>query len=116
MPLTIGGETRVGLGLWNSVPATVVVETLLFAAGVAAYVRFTQPRDRTGSVALWLLVGFLVAISIANLFSPPPPSVEAVAWTAQSMWLLVLWGYWVDRHRLPPSPATGESPRPLPYS
>jgi hypothetical protein len=116
MPWTIGGGTRVGLGLWNSVPATVVVETLLFAAGVAAYVRVTQARDRTGSVALWLLVGFLFAISIANLLSPPPPSVGAVAWTAQSMWLLVLWGYWVDRHRRPRSPAADGAARPLPYS
>ena len=31
---------------------------------------------------------------------PPPPSVNAVAWSAQAMWLLVAWGYWVDRHRL----------------
>jgi hypothetical protein len=101
MPLTLGGSTRVGLGLWNSIPATVAVETLLFIAGVAVYVRSTQPRDRIGSIALWLLVGFLLAISAANFFSPPPPSAAAVAWTAQAMWLLVLWGYWVDRHRLP---------------
>jgi hypothetical protein len=24
-----------------------------------------------------------------------------VAWSAQAMWLLVLWGFWVDRHRRP---------------
>ena len=105
MPLTLGDGRRVGMGLWNSVAGTVVVETLLFAAGVAAYATITRARDRIGSIALWLLVGFLFAISLANLASPPPPSTSAVAWTAQAMWLLVLWGYWVDRHRETVAPA-----------
>lgn len=101
LPLTIGGGTKVGLGLWNSVPATIVVETLLFAAGLAVYVRSTAARDRVGSLALWGLVLFLAIVNLANIIGPPPPSAQAVAWTAQSMWLLVAWGYWVDRHRAP---------------
>jgi hypothetical protein len=40
-------------------------------------------------------------IALANTFGPPPPSATAVASAAQAMWLLVLWGYWVDRHRVP---------------
>jgi len=28
-------------------------------------------------------------------------SVAAVAWSAQALWLLVAWGYWIDRHRVP---------------
>ncbi len=103
MPLTMGGTQRVGLGLWNSVAGTIVVETLLFAAGTAIYCRTTKPRDRAGSIGLWLLVAFLGLVYLANVVSPPPPSPSAVAWTAQAMWLLVLWGYWVDRHRLPRS-------------
>jgi hypothetical protein len=101
MPLTMGGTQRVGLGLWNSVPGTIAVEAVLFAVGVAIYCRYTKPRDRAGSIGLWLLVAFLVLIYVANTLGPPPPSSSAVAWTAQAMWLLVLWGYWVDRHRLP---------------
>ena len=103
MPLTMGGTQRIGLGLWNSVAGTIVVETLLFAAGIAIYCRATKPRDRAGSIGLWLLVAFLGLVYLANVVSPPPPSSSAVAWTAQAMWLLVLWGYWVDRHRLPRS-------------
>lgn len=99
LPLSFRGGPLVGLGLWNSVAATVVVETLLFAAGVALYARSTQARDRIGSVGLWCLVGFLFLVSFGNLLGPPPPSAQAVAWVAQSMWLLVLWAYWVDRHR-----------------
>ncbi len=99
MPLLIGGGPLVGLGLWNSVAATVLVETALYLAGVWLYVRSTRALDRTGVFALWGLVAFLLVVSVANLMGPPPPSSLAVAWVAQSIWLLVLWGYWIDRHR-----------------
>jgi hypothetical protein len=48
-----------------------------------------------------VLVGFLAFIQLANSFGPPPPSVSALAWVGQAQWLLVAWGYWVDRHRQP---------------
>jgi hypothetical protein len=99
MPLLISGGPLLGLGLWNSPAATVLVETALFLAGVWLYLRSTRAVDRTGIFALWGLVAFLLFISFANLMGPPPPSSLAVAWVAQSIWLLVLWGYWIDRHR-----------------
>lgn len=105
MPLTIGGATRVGLGLWRSLPATVIVEGFLFAAGLAIYARATRPADRTGSVALGAFAGFLALVYAANVLGPPPPSVAAVAWGGNAMWLLVLWGLWIDRHRVPRAPA-----------
>ena len=101
MPVLIGGSLRVGLGLWNSYVATVLVEGLLFVAGLAIYLRSTTAVDRTGSVALWTLAAFLVMIYAANLAGPPPPSGMAAAWSALAMWLLVAWGYWIDRHRRP---------------
>jgi hypothetical protein len=100
MPLTTSADSaRVGLGLWNSLAGTLAVELLLFAAGLWLYTRATRARDRTGRVALWGLAGFLLAIYVANLFGPPPPSGMTAAWSALAMWLLVAWGYWVDRHR-----------------
>jgi hypothetical protein len=99
MPLTLGGSSRFGLGLWNSVPATVLVEGMLFVAGVTLYAKTTQAVDAIGTRALWSLVAFLVVIYVANIFMPPPPSGTAVAWTVLSMWLLVAWGYWIDAHR-----------------
>ncbi|KAB2946764.1 MAG: hypothetical protein OIN90_05410 [Candidatus Methanoperedens sp.] len=29
----------------------------------------------------------------------PPPNVTSLAWIGQAQWILVLWGYWIDRHR-----------------
>ena len=101
LPLTLRGSERYGLGLWNSVPATLALELAFLAAGVALYARATQARDRSGTIGLWALVAFLVVIYLASVFGPPPPGVAAVAWTTEAMWLLVLWGYWLDRHRRP---------------
>ena len=99
LPLAPGGGTRVGLGLWNSLPATLVLELGIFAIGVWIYVRTTRPLDRRGSVALWALIGFLLVVHFGNLFGPPPPDVEALAWVGQAQWLLVVWAFWIDRHR-----------------
>lgn len=99
MPLTIGGSARLGLGLWNSIAATLAVEGLLFAAGVWIYARTTRALDRTGTWSFIGLALFLVLVYAANVLGPPPPSVAAVAWSAQAIWLLVAWGYWIDRHR-----------------
>lgn len=101
LPLAPGTATRLGLGLWNSVPATLVVEGALFAAGLWLYSRVTVPRDRTGTVA-WATFGFfLVVVHLANAFGPPPPSITAVAAGGLAIWLLVFWAGWADRHRMP---------------
>jgi hypothetical protein len=99
MPLTLTGPARFGLGLWNSIPATLAVELLVFAAGIALYRRATVARDRIGSAGLWALVVFLGAVYLASVFGPPPPDARTVAWSAMAMWLLVLWGHWIDGHR-----------------
>jgi hypothetical protein len=99
LPLWPSGP-KVGLGLWYSVPATVAVESALFIATVAIYVRATAARDRIGSIGLWSFVVVTALISVANLVSPPPPSWQAVAWTALAAWLFVVWAWWFDRHRV----------------
>jgi hypothetical protein len=99
LPLVPGGATRVGLGLWNSLPGTLVVELGIFAIGIWLYIRTTRALDRVGSVALWSLVGFLLMVYFSNLFGPPPPSAMAIGWLGQAQWLLVIWAFWIDRHR-----------------
>jgi len=99
MPLTLWDSGRVGLGLWNSIPATVAVEALMFATGIWIYARATRPIDRTGTWAFAGLVAFLSIGYVANFMGPPPPSVAIVAWSANLLWLVVAWGYWIDRHR-----------------
>lgn len=99
LPLFPGSATVVGLNAWSSLPITLVVEGSLFAFGVWLYSRATSPADAIGRWGLLGLVVFLVGIYAGNLFGAPPPSSEAIAWVGQMQWLLVLWGYWLDKHR-----------------
>ena len=55
LQLCPGGQTRVGLGLWNSWPATIAVEVLCFGAGLWIYARCTRARDNVGRYGFWAL-------------------------------------------------------------
>jgi len=106
MPIYPGSATYVGLGLWNSRPATLAVEIALFVAGVVIYARATRPNNRRGSLALWGLVAFLAVAYLGNAFGPPPPSATMIAYVGLTGWLFVLWAWWIDRNRMsimPPS-------------
>jgi membrane-bound metal-dependent hydrolase YbcI (DUF457 family) len=99
LPILPMGDLRVSLGLWNSLPAAIVVEILIFGFGVILYTRATRAFDRAGTIGFWALVVFLLVIYCGNIFGPPPPSVEAITWPGHAQWLLVAWAYWLDRHR-----------------
>jgi hypothetical protein len=101
LPLYWVSSPKVGLGLWNNLPATVALEVSLLALGLWQYTRATQARNRTGRFALWGLVMFLVVVYLGATFGPPPTDVSALAWSSQALWLTVALGYWVDKNRAP---------------
>ena len=101
LPLYPGSDVKLGLGLWQSVPATLFVEFALYIAGCALYLRDTKPLDAIGRWGAWALLVFLVAGYAASLAGPPPPSVMALGGSALvGGWLLVAWAWWVDKHRV----------------
>jgi len=101
LPLYPGGEERLGLGLWQSLPGTFAVEGLMFAASVALYVRSTRSKDRIGTIAWWGMIVLLFALYIPGPWSPPPPSENTVAIAGLiALAIFVPWAYWIDRHRV----------------
>lgn len=100
MPLFPHGP-YLGLGLWNSIPATLAIEGLLYLGGLALYLRSTEPADRVGSWALGSLVILLPGMWLASLFGPPPPDERTLAISGLFGWVFIPWGYWIDRHRAP---------------
>jgi hypothetical protein len=99
MPLTPWSQQKYGLGLWNSAAGTVTAELALFFCGLWLYLAGTRSKERTGSYALWSFVVLLLVLWAGAVFGPPPPSVKVLQWSALSVWLAILWAYWIDRHR-----------------
>jgi len=110
LPLWFTGDARVGAGLWNSVPWTVIVEVGMFALGIAVYLGTTRRKDRIGLYAFWSLVIVLLAIYFSNMFGPPPPDPGMIAIVGNAAWLFVAWAYWIDAHREPDGQGVSASP------
>lgn len=100
LPLTPSREEKYGLGLWGSLPATLAVELLLLSLGVWVYLRTTRAQDRIGKWSLAGFVAVLALIYVGNLFGPPPPNPEAIAYLGLAGAILFVgWAAWIDRHR-----------------
>jgi len=110
LPLWPGDSPVLGLGLWNSVVGTYLVEGALFLMGIAAYTHATLPRDRVGALGFWILAVVLLLVWAPSPWAPPPPSVTALALVALAVWLFVAWAEWVDRHRDPRGSAPAHHP------
>ncbi len=86
-------------GRCSSARSSSAVEGAVFAVGLWLYVRSTIAVDRSGRYGTSALIVLLLLIYAANLAGPPPPGDRAIAWAGQAQWLLILLGYWIDRHR-----------------
>ena len=98
LPVWPGGPVY-GLGLWNSVAATLVVEGALIGIALVLYLKGTKANDRVGSLGLYALVALCTLLWVTQPWAPPPPSATAVAWGALILWVLPPWSRWADKHR-----------------
>jgi len=99
MPIYPGGATY-GLGMWNSVVVTMIVEGAMFAAGLWIYVSVTRARDAIGRWGFAALIALLVVAYAANVMSGPPPSVNAIVVAASiGAVIMTVWSWWADSHR-----------------
>lgn len=101
LPLYVGANApKLGLQLWNYPVMSNIVEGLIFISGLSLYLKATKAKNRAGVWGFWLLIILLILVHLANMFSPPPTSIAAVAWGAQGMWLFVLLAFWIDKNRV----------------
>lgn len=100
LPLLPNARIEVGLGLWQSLPATLLVEGGLFLIGAALYLRATSARDRTGVWLWWFLAALMVATFALNLFPPPSSRLLLGILGFVSFAVPGMFAFWVDRHRV----------------
>lgn len=100
MPIAPGTHQVFGLGLWNSLPATLIVEGGFWLLGIIVYARATQALGRTGTYAYWIGFALLTLIWRGNISGGIDPNpVKAGIGGLIVFGLMVVWGHWMNRLR-----------------
>lgn len=116
MPLAPGVHRYFGLGLWTSVPATLVVEGGFWLLAVLLYARSTRPMSLAGALGYWGVVAILTLAWYGNITRPVPlnphnPPVASLVFFS----LAVAWAWWMNHARptrTPPAPSSPPLPTP----
>lgn len=88
-------HTKVGLGLWNHLPAELALELALIVLCAWIYARGASARARR---RVAILVAAMLLLQLYSTFGPTPTSVTAFAITALAAYvLLILGARWVER-------------------
>jgi hypothetical protein len=99
LPLSPWRPDRVGLGLWASIPATLIVEGGVWLAAIIFFVRGTHTKGPTRIVALLAGSALLTAIWFDNIAGPahaphPQPIGALIVFS-----VFVGWMFWINRLR-----------------
>lgn len=98
MPLWPGASSpKLGLGLWNSIPATFAVEGALWLGAIVIYLSGRPLRGSRSKLAFWSFVGVSTLLWAAGPFSPPPPNAAIVGWMALIGWVMIPWAAAADK-------------------
>lgn len=96
LPLSPFTEQKFGLGLWNVPAVAIPLEVGLFGVGIYWYLKQAGTIRKT---SFWILSVFLLLIYFLNLFGPPAPDPMAVAWSANLMWIIIIWAWWIEKKK-----------------
>jgi membrane-bound metal-dependent hydrolase YbcI (DUF457 family) len=99
MPLWPGASPKFGLGLWYSIPLTLIVEGAMWLAGLWIFLRVAPPRTTGARLAFWSFVIICTAMWASGPWEPPPTSERALGYFALIGWLIVPWTAAADRAR-----------------
>lgn len=100
LQLVPGVQAFLGFGLWNSLPATLIVEGGMWVIAIAAYVRATRSRGLAGNLAFWPVAAFLTLAWWGNINRGIDPNPVRAGFSGLIFFsLVILWGYWVNRAR-----------------
>jgi hypothetical protein len=98
MPLAPGTPLRLGLGLWTSIPATLIVEGGLWLLAIMLYMNKFRPATRVRAAAFWIGAALITLLWWNNIAGPPPPDPKTAPIASLIVFsLTIAWAYWADR-------------------
>lgn len=103
LPLTPFTSTKVGMGLWNSLGGTVILELIIFTIGAYLYYKGTKAINNKGKWGFWLLVAFFLLTDFYNMFGPPPENSIPMLFVSFAVLQLIVLSLasFVDKNRAP---------------
>jgi membrane-bound metal-dependent hydrolase YbcI (DUF457 family) len=100
MPLAPGIGVVLGLGLWNSIPLTLIVEGGFWLLAIVLYVRATRAKRRAGVYLFWGGIALITLVWYGNINNGMDPDpVKAGVGGLVLFSLLVAWAYLSNRLR-----------------
>lgn len=100
MPIVPGGQARVGLGLWSSLPATLLVEGALWIVALGYYATRFPATSKLGLHGFWSVAALLTLVWYNNVAGAPPPDPDAAPMASLILFsMVVAWAYWIDGRR-----------------
>lgn len=101
LPLLPGGSYKIGLGLWNYILASYLIETLILFTGLWLYLKSTKGLTFGGRYGMIIFPMFLLVLFTASQMAPPPTSVVGFAMFGLAYQLLTVFvAAWLDRKRV----------------
>jgi hypothetical protein len=93
---------KVGLGLWNHVALSLGLEVLVLGGGLWLYLTRTRAISTVGRFGPVVFVLAMLAVQVASLVGPLPPSPAMVAASGLGAYVaFAAVAGWIDRGRVP---------------
>jgi hypothetical protein len=100
MPVAPGIDEHLGLGLWGSIVATVLLEGGFWVLAIISYVRTTRARKSAGVYAFWVGIALVTVAWYNNIAGLPPRDTRSASISSVVFFgLLIAWAFWIDRLR-----------------
>jgi hypothetical protein len=97
MLLAPGTHAVFGLGLWNSIPATLIIEGSFWLLAIMIYVRAMRSKRRVGTYAFWIGVILLTLAWYGNITSGIDPNPLRAGISGLIFFSFVVgWAYWQE--------------------
>jgi len=101
LPLWNDASLKLGLGLWNHVVLSYLLEAVLLFTGVWLYMKKTTATTTVGKYGIIVFAIVMLIANSANLFGPPPgDSKLTLAITGLSgYFVFAVVAFWLDKKR-----------------
>lgn len=103
LPVAGPSSPKLGLGLWNHLPAALALEAALVVVGLVLHAGVGTSHTPIGRYGMPLFASAITVMMLAGqamMVAAPPPAALAAGWILQTLGVSLV-VYWLDRQRAP---------------